>query len=114
MIAVAVNVAGRLRLLPDTFDTNGIGIGFALDSESYRAEIVTLVETLFQRGPTGDGSEFADLCRDYSFHLGADRVNEKSPPHLLAGVDVLTAYSPAFILHMALEFSRNGFGQGIG
>ncbi|MDT4898898.1 MAG: hypothetical protein QOH25_3975 [Acidobacteriota bacterium] len=49
-IAVATNVIGRLRLLPDTFDTNGIGVGFAIDSESYRREIVGLVETFSQRG----------------------------------------------------------------
>lgn len=50
-IAVAANGIGRLGLLPDTFDTNGIGIGFALDSVTYRQEIVGLVETLYQRGP---------------------------------------------------------------
>jgi 4-amino-4-deoxy-L-arabinose transferase-like glycosyltransferase len=51
-IAVAANGIGRLGLLPDTFDTNGIGIGFALDSVTYRQEIVGLVETLYQRGPS--------------------------------------------------------------
>jgi 4-amino-4-deoxy-L-arabinose transferase-like glycosyltransferase len=50
-IAAATYLTGRLRLLPDTFDSNGIGTSFAIDSSVYREEIVQLVETLFQHGP---------------------------------------------------------------
>ena len=35
-LAVAITIVGKAQILPGTFDSNGVGISFALDSVSYR------------------------------------------------------------------------------
>lgn len=46
-ISVLIYLAGRLRLIPGVFDTNGISGGFAFDSFLYRERAIKLVETLY-------------------------------------------------------------------
>lgn len=48
--AIAVNVAGRYRLLPNNFDENGIGISFAADSAAYLDSSIALVNKFKQDG----------------------------------------------------------------
>jgi putative peptidoglycan lipid II flippase len=38
VLTVVITLVGKSRIVPHTFDTNGIGIAFALDSASYREE----------------------------------------------------------------------------
>jgi hypothetical protein len=46
-ISVLIYLAGRLRLIPGVFDSNGISGGFAFDSFLYRDQAIKLVETLY-------------------------------------------------------------------
>lgn len=50
LLVVALNVIGRLRLLPNSFDEYGIGISFAVDSTEYRKYIIALVNILKRDG----------------------------------------------------------------
>lgn len=50
-IVIAIVLIGRARLLPDTFDSNGLGVSFASDGVLYLREMVTLSEILYSRGP---------------------------------------------------------------
>ncbi|HEX7297162.1 MAG TPA: hypothetical protein VF251_15520, partial [Pyrinomonadaceae bacterium] len=45
-LAIAITVVGKTRLLPNTFDSNGVGISFALDSVSYREQAVYMAQML--------------------------------------------------------------------
>jgi hypothetical protein len=47
--ASVIFLIGRYQLLPQTFDTNGIGVSFAIDSRSYRIEAENLAQLLHQR-----------------------------------------------------------------
>lgn len=45
-LAIAITVVGKSRLLPNTFDTNGVGVAFALDSVSYREQALYMASLL--------------------------------------------------------------------
>jgi hypothetical protein len=47
--AGVIFLVGRSQVLPQTFDTNGIGVSFAIDSRSYRIEAENLARLLHQR-----------------------------------------------------------------
>ena len=47
-VVLTIYSAGRLQLLPDTFDVNGIGVSFAIDSRSYRIEATEMSDLLHQ------------------------------------------------------------------
>lgn len=47
--AGVIFLVGRSQVLPQTFDTNGIGVSFAIDSRSYRIEAEDLAQLLHQR-----------------------------------------------------------------
>lgn len=50
LLVVALNVIGRLKLLPNSFDEYGIGISFAVDSTEYRKYIIALVNIMERDG----------------------------------------------------------------
>lgn len=50
LLVIALNLIGRYRLLPYTFDVNGIGTSFAVDSTEYRKYIIALVDLLERDG----------------------------------------------------------------
>lgn len=50
LLTITLNVIGRYNLLPYTFDENGIGVSFALDSADYRNTIAGLAEILKGEG----------------------------------------------------------------
>lgn len=45
-LAIAITLIGKSRVVPNTFDTNGIGISFALDSVSYRDQALQMAQLL--------------------------------------------------------------------
>lgn len=45
-LAITITVVGKARLLPNTFDTNGVGVAFALDSVSYREQALYMASLL--------------------------------------------------------------------
>ena len=45
-LTTAVTIIGKTRILPGTFDSNGVGISFALDSVSYRDEAAYMATML--------------------------------------------------------------------
>jgi hypothetical protein len=45
-LAITIAVVGKARLLPNTFDTNGVGVAFALDSVSYREQALYMASLL--------------------------------------------------------------------
>lgn len=47
-LSLIITVVGKSRIAPNTFDTNGVGISFALDSESYRYEAVQMAYVIRQ------------------------------------------------------------------
>ncbi|MGI9065136.1 MAG: hypothetical protein ACR2HX_01845 [Pyrinomonadaceae bacterium] len=49
-LAIGIHIIGRFALLPETFDANGIGITFAVDSASYRNDAIGLTDHLFHEG----------------------------------------------------------------
>jgi hypothetical protein len=50
LLVLALNWLGRAGVFPYTFDENGIGISFAVDSTEYRKYIIVLVKMLEQDG----------------------------------------------------------------
>ena len=48
-LAIAIAIVGKAQLLPRTFDSNGIGISFALDSVSYRDQAAYMAVLLRER-----------------------------------------------------------------
>jgi len=46
ILAIAITVVGKARLLPNTFDANGVGVAFALDSVSYREQALYMASQL--------------------------------------------------------------------
>lgn len=50
LLVVIINLIGRFALLPATFDSNGIGVSFAVDSVPYRNYIIALVNVLKRDG----------------------------------------------------------------
>ena len=46
ILAITITVVGKTRLLPNTFDNNGVGIAFALDSVSYREQALYMAGLL--------------------------------------------------------------------
>ena len=63
LTVISLNVIGRYGLLPGTFDENGIGISFAVDSTEYRKYIIALIELLERDGL------FAWLKNPVTFHV---------------------------------------------
>jgi len=49
-LTLALYLIGRFQLMPDVFDTNGIGIMFAADCVGYRTEAVSLIDILMHKG----------------------------------------------------------------
>lgn len=45
-LSIGITVIGKVQVLPNTFDSNGIGISFALDSESYRVQAAYMARLL--------------------------------------------------------------------
>jgi hypothetical protein len=45
-LSIGITVIGKLRVLPQTFDHNGIGVSFALDSVSYRDQAAHMARLL--------------------------------------------------------------------
>ena len=48
-LAIAIAIVGKAQILPQTFDSNGIGISFALDSASYRDQAAYMAVLLRER-----------------------------------------------------------------
>jgi len=48
-LAIAIAIVGKAQILPRTFDSNGIGISFALDSVSYRDQAAYMAILLRER-----------------------------------------------------------------
>ncbi len=46
ILAITITVVGKARLLPNTFDANGVGVAFALDSVSYREQALYMASQL--------------------------------------------------------------------
>ena len=46
VLAIAITIVGKAQLLPGTFDSNGVGISFALDSASYREQAAYMATML--------------------------------------------------------------------
>lgn len=46
IVVIGIFLAGYYKIFPSTFDSNGIGISFAIDSQSYRTEAEDLAESL--------------------------------------------------------------------
>ena len=60
---VAIYFIGRSQVFPQTFDTNGVGVSFAIDSRSYRIEAEDMAHLIRQR-------RFQDwLNYNSSFHV---------------------------------------------
>jgi len=71
--AITIAIIGKTQILPNTFDTNGNGISFAIDSVTYRHEALKMTE-LLQQGRLRDWwshkSQFSTLhVRLYSVCL---------------------------------------------
>lgn len=49
-VVATINLAGRYRLMPRTFNAHGLGISFAIDSEEYRIFALRLVKVLSEEG----------------------------------------------------------------
>lgn len=49
-ITVLIYLVGWFQMLPGVFDTNGLGILFAADCTAYRGEVISLIDTLSQKG----------------------------------------------------------------
>jgi len=49
VLALAIAIVGKAQILPGTFDLNGVGISFALDSVSYRDQAAHMADLLRQR-----------------------------------------------------------------
>jgi len=47
-LAIAVTIIGKTQLLPNTFDSNGVGVSFAIDSASYRAQALKMADLIDQ------------------------------------------------------------------
>jgi hypothetical protein len=45
-LSLIITVVGKSKIVPNTFDTNGVGISFALDSASYRSEALQMAYLL--------------------------------------------------------------------
>ena len=46
ILAITITAVGKARLLPNTFDANGVGVAFALDSVSYREQALYMAGQL--------------------------------------------------------------------
>ena len=46
ILVITITVVGKARLLPNTFDANGVGVAFALDSVSYREQALYMASQL--------------------------------------------------------------------
>jgi 4-amino-4-deoxy-L-arabinose transferase-like glycosyltransferase len=68
VFTLSVFLVGRLGILPNHFDENGVGISFSVDGVVYRRVITDLAETLRQQGLVAWFNSKAPLhCRIYSF-----------------------------------------------
>ena len=56
-LAVVITVVGKLKVDPHTFDNNGVGIAFALDSVSYRDEALKMA-ALLREGKIRDWANY--------------------------------------------------------
>jgi hypothetical protein len=77
VLTVVITLVGKSNVIPQTFDTNGIGIAFALDSASYREEASRMAAML----RAGKFREWAN----YQAHLATFHVRLYSISYALFG-----------------------------
>jgi hypothetical protein len=106
VLTVVITVVGKSEIVPHTFDTNGIGIAFALDSASYREEASRMATML----RAGEVSEWAN----YQPHLATFHARLYSISYALfgkvLGEGVLAAEPINLIYYLAIVILTYSIG----
>lgn len=110
--AIAVNVAGRYRLLPNNFDENGIGISFAADSAVYLNASIALVNTFERDGVLVWIKDSAPVhVKPYSLcYIVVGRLTG----YTTLGAEPLNLFYYLLILSLVFALGRELFDRGTG
>ena len=110
--AIAVNLAGRFKLLPGIFDERGIGISFAIDSSYYLVSSQRLVNTLEGDGIGAWAKDSASLhVKLYSLSYA---VMARFSGYNTLGAEPLNLLYYLLTLTLVFALGREAFERGAG